>query len=101
MLQTTRLQLRPLQPGDETILHPLHADPEAEADQVARLHAWRAARDDAAVNAALEELRRVAKSGANIMPASIACARAGVTTGEWSEVLREVFGEYREPPIYW
>jgi (2R)-ethylmalonyl-CoA mutase len=71
--------------------------PAAEADQVARLNARRAARDDAAVAAALAALRDAARGGANIMPASIACAKAGVTTGEWAFVLREAFGEYRAP----
>src|SRR5580698_6770110 len=70
---------------------------EAEAGQIARLKAWRAARDGKAVAAALEELRRAAKSGANIMPPSIACAKAGVTTGEWGFALRSAFGEYRAP----
>jgi ethylmalonyl-CoA mutase len=70
---------------------------EAEADQVKRLAAWRAARDDKAVAAALDALRKAAKSGANIMPASIACAKAGVTTGEWGFALRSAFGEYRAP----
>ncbi|HXX49776.1 MAG TPA: methylmalonyl-CoA mutase family protein [Xanthobacteraceae bacterium] len=70
---------------------------EAEADQVARLNAWRASRDGRAVAAALEELRRAATSGGNIMPASIACAKAGVTTGEWGLALRAAFGEYRAP----
>jgi len=71
--------------------------PQAEADQLAGLAAWRAARDAAAVAAALENLRKAAKSGANIMPASIACAKSGVTTGEWGFALREAFGEYRAP----
>ena len=70
---------------------------EAEADQVGRLNAWRAARDDKAVAAALDQLRKAAKSGANIMPASIICAKAGVTTGEWGFALRSAFGEYRAP----
>ena len=68
---------------------------EAETDQVARLQAWRDQRDGKAVAAALEKLRQAAKSGANIMPASITCAKAGVTTGEWGAVLRAAFGEYR------
>jgi ethylmalonyl-CoA mutase len=71
--------------------------PEAEAEQIARLAAWRAARDDAAVGAALAALRAAARSGANIMSPSIACAKAGVTTGEWGFALREAFGEYRAP----
>jgi (2R)-ethylmalonyl-CoA mutase len=71
--------------------------PEAEAEQVARLREWRAARDGKAVQAALKDLARAASSGRNIMPASIACAKAGVTTGEWGAALREAFGEYRAP----
>jgi ethylmalonyl-CoA mutase len=70
---------------------------EAETDQVGRLNAWRSARDEAAVAKALEALRLAARNGSNIMPASIACAKAGVTTGEWGEVLRQGFGEYRAP----
>jgi (2R)-ethylmalonyl-CoA mutase len=61
------------------------------------LKAWRAARDNNAVAAALKELKRSATAGTNIMPASIACAKAGVTTGEWGWTLRETFGEYRAP----
>jgi len=70
---------------------------EAEADQIARLNAWRQSRDARAVAAALDQLRKAAKSGVNIMPASIACAKAGVTTGEWGTALRAAFGEYRAP----
>ena len=69
----------------------------AERDQLERLIAWRTARDKNAVTAALGELKRAATSGSNIMPASIACAKAGVTTGEWGWTLREAFGEYRAP----
>ncbi|MFT3810892.1 MAG: protein meaA [Micropepsaceae bacterium] len=68
-----------------------------EADQVARLQAWRAARDPQAASAALAELEAAARSGANIMPPSIACAKAGITTGEWADALRRVFGQYRGP----
>ena len=76
----------------------LVVDHAVEADRRAALERWRAERDDAAVRAALAELARVARDPAeNIMPASIAAARAGVTTGEWSGALREVFGEYRAP----
>jgi (2R)-ethylmalonyl-CoA mutase len=75
----------------------LTVSPEAESGQVERLKAWRAARDKQAVAAALESLRRAAKTGANIMPASIDCAKAGVTTGEWGFALRSAFGEYRAP----
>lgn len=69
----------------------------AEAGQVERLNAWREARDDSAVTTALENLRNAARNGGNIMPPSIAAAKAGVTTGEWGQVLRDVFGEYRAP----
>lgn len=75
----------------------LVVDEAAEADQLARLEAWRTSRDEAAVAESLDELRRVAATDENLMPASIACARAGVTTGEWAAVLREAFGEYRGP----
>jgi ethylmalonyl-CoA mutase len=61
------------------------------------IRAWRAARDQSAVDAALDTLRRNASSDANLMPATLDCVRAGVTTGEWAGVLREVFGEYRAP----
>jgi (2R)-ethylmalonyl-CoA mutase len=71
--------------------------PQAEAEQVERLKAWRASRDQKAVAAALKELRAAARENRNIMPASIACAKAGVTTGEWAFALRESFGEYRAP----
>ena len=76
----------------------LVVDPQVEADQRAALEQWRADRDSAAVEAALTELARVARNDAeNIMPATIAAARAGATTGEWAQTLREVFGEYRAP----
>ncbi|MCP4330263.1 MAG: protein meaA [Alphaproteobacteria bacterium] len=75
----------------------LTIDPAAEAEQVAGLEAWRAARDQAAAAAALADLEAAARDGRNIMEPSIACAHAGVTTGEWSEALRRVFGEYRAP----
>ena len=75
----------------------MKVDVKAEQEQIAALQAFRAARDDSGVTAALEQLKAAAVNGDNIMPSSIDCARAGVTTGEWSEVLREVFGEYRAP----
>ena len=75
----------------------MKVDVQAEREQIAALQAFRASRDPSAVDNALAQLRAAAVSGDNIMPSSIACARAGVTTGEWSEVLREVFGEYRAP----
>jgi (2R)-ethylmalonyl-CoA mutase len=70
---------------------------EVEDEQVARLEAWRETRDQAAVDGALADLRAAAETGANIMEPSIAAAKAGVTTGEWGTVLRQVFGEYRAP----
>ena len=70
---------------------------DAERGQIERLKAWRASRDNAAVADALKELKLAAAGGGNIMPASITCAKAGVTTGEWGWTLREAFGEYRAP----
>jgi (2R)-ethylmalonyl-CoA mutase len=72
-------------------------DPAVEQEQITRLNEWRAARDDAAVQSALADLRSAAKEGRNVMPASIACAKAGVTTGEWAGEMRAVHGEYRGP----
>ncbi len=72
-------------------------DPEVEERAIADLHLWRNARDQELVQAALTRLRADAQSERNLMEASLACARAGVTTGEWAEVLRDVFGEYRAP----
>ena len=80
--------------GDSGIMK---VDPRAEQDQIAALQAFREGRDASQVETSLKALREAATSGANVMPASIQCAHAGVTTGEWSEVLREVFGEYRAP----
>ena len=84
----------PLTSGEGGILT---VDPAVEAEQIARLEEWRAARDGEAVKAALAGLREAAKEGRNIMPASIACAKAGVTTGEWGFAMRQAFGEYRAP----
>src|SRR5207342_3677553 len=84
----------PLTGGVESIMT---VSAEAEVDQLKRLKAWRAARDAGAVAAALKNLKLAAAGGTNIMPASIACAKAGVTTGEWGWTLREAFGEYRAP----
>src|SRR5919107_5727002 len=76
----------------------LTVDPGVEAQQREALEAWRAGRDQGTVDAALAELARVAaEDGENIMPATIAAARAGVTTGEWAHTLREAFGSYRAP----
>ena len=84
----------PLTAGENTIMVP---SAEAEAEQIASLKAWRAARDPARVREALRALRMAAASGANIMPASIEAAKAGVTTGEWGDALRAEFGEFRAP----
>ncbi|HEX8094546.1 methylmalonyl-CoA mutase family protein [Jatrophihabitans sp.] len=75
----------------------LTIDPGVEETATAAVRAWRAGRDHAEVAASLEELRAVAATAANLMPATLRCARAGVTTGEWAGALREVFGEYRAP----
>ena len=76
----------------------LVVDPEVEAQQQAALQRWRASRDQPAVDAALRELARVAREDSeNIMPATIGAARAGATTGEWAQTMREEFGEYRAP----
>ncbi|GJM03592.1 MAG: methylmalonyl-CoA mutase [Rhodomicrobium sp.] len=68
-----------------------------EKEQVERLQAWREQRDQSACDAALKDLKSAAEEGRNVMESSIACAKAGVTTGEWGGLLREVFGEYRAP----
>ncbi len=91
----TETEPSPLAASDEDAI--LKVPAHVEAEQIARLRAWREARDDRAVQAALEALRAAAQEGRNIMEPSIACARAGVTTGEWGQTLREVFGEYRAP----
>src|SRR5205807_1174316 len=76
----------------------LVVDPAVEAERREALERWRAERDQDAVDKALGELARVAKDDTeNIMPATIEAARAGATTGEWAQTLREVFGEYRAP----
>jgi len=72
-------------------------DPAVEQEAIDALGEWRAQRDGAAVAAALEELARVAASGENVMEATITAARAGATTGEWAEALRDAFGSYRAP----
>ena len=72
-------------------------DAAVEAEQIDRLNAWRAERDDAAVKEALADLRAAAAEGRNVMPASIKAAKAGVTTGEWAAQMRSVHGEYRGP----
>ena len=80
--------------GDGAILK---VDPAIERRLAVEITEWRSARDQAAVDAALDDLRRAAESDDNVMPPSIALARAGGTTGEWGDVMRSVFGEYRAP----
>ena len=80
--------------GSEAILR---VDPLVGQQMVDDVARWRQDRDQAQVSVALAELRRVAQSTENIMAATIACARAGVTTGEWAQALREIFGEYQGP----
>ncbi|AGI69536.1 methylmalonyl-CoA mutase 2 large subunit MutB [Octadecabacter antarcticus 307] len=84
----------PLTAGDDAIMV---SDPAAEADQLARLTAWKAERNADVVSAALAALKAAALSDTNIMIPSIAAAKAGVTTGEWAEVIRNAFGQYRGP----
>ncbi|WP_170427039.1 protein meaA [Ruegeria arenilitoris] len=84
----------PLQTDDGGIMV---VDPAVEQEQIARLNEWRQERDEAAVTAALAALREAAQSGTNVMEPSIAAAKAGVTTGEWAEEMRKVYGTYRGP----
>jgi (2R)-ethylmalonyl-CoA mutase len=116
LVESHRERIRRIEAGEQTVVgqnrftetepSPLTADgdggilvvdPEVEQHQKDALAAWRSARDQAAVDAALAELARVARSDENIMEATIAAARAGATTGEWAGALREVFGSYRGP----
>ncbi|HEX4806801.1 MAG TPA: protein meaA [Conexibacter sp.] len=116
LVESHRERIRRIEAGEQTVVgqnrftetepSPLTADgdggilvvdPAVEEHQKEALAAWRAGRDQAAVDAALAELARVARSDENIMEATIAAARAGVTTGEWAGALREVFGSYRAP----
>jgi ethylmalonyl-CoA mutase len=80
--------------GEESIMR---VDPAVQEHMVADVVEWRSKRDDDAVKRSLDELRRVAEAGGNIMPPTIDLAHAGGTTGEWAGALREVFGEYRAP----
>ena len=84
----------PLSAGEGSVLT---VDPKAESEQIERLKAYRDQRDGKAVSAALAELASAAKENRNIMDSSIAAAHAGVTTGEWAQTLRDVWGEYRAP----
>jgi ethylmalonyl-CoA mutase len=115
LVESNSLRLRRIESGDqvvigvnrftETAASPLATgtsqievvDPAVEAEQIARLQAWRSARDAKTAQTALAALTGAAKDDTNVMPASIACAVAGVTTGEWSAALRAVYGEYRAP----
>ncbi len=87
-------EVSPLMSGDGGIMV---VDPAVEADQVGRLQSWRAERDAQAVEGALQNLRKAAQEGRNIMEPSIAAAKAGATTGEWAAQMRQVYGEYRGP----
>ena len=84
----------PLSGGDGAIQV---IDPAVEVEQVERLKAWRAERDDKEIQAALADLESAAREGRNVMEPSIRCAKAGVTSGEWGGLLRQIFGEYRAP----
>ncbi|MCP4002962.1 MAG: protein meaA [bacterium] len=75
----------------------LSVDESAEREQLERLNTHRARRSQADVDSALAELREAVQNGENVMPPSIRCAHAGVTTGEWADTLRQIFGEYRAP----
>lgn len=90
----TTTEPSPLTTGEDAIMM---VDAAAEADQLSRLATWRLTRDEARVDAALHALREAAVDGRNIMPPSIAAAKAGVTTGEWGETIRKAFGQYRGP----
>lgn len=90
----TQTEESPLSAGEDAIQT---VDPMVENQQVRALRKWREERDGDAVASALAQLQAAARDGTNIMEPSIACAKAGVTTGEWGTALREVFGEYRAP----
>ena len=90
----TETEESPLAGGDGSIQT---VDPAEESAQVRGLKEWRSKRDASAVDEALAALKQAAQDGTNIMEPSIACAKAGVTTGEWGTAMREVFGEFRAP----
>ena len=90
----TEAEPSPLEAGEKSIQT---VDLAVEAEQIARLKAWRAQRDAGAVRKALAALEADARADRNVMPATIAAAKAGATTGEWAATLREVYGEYRGP----
>jgi (2R)-ethylmalonyl-CoA mutase len=86
----------PLQEGEDGGI--MTVNPAVEQGQIDAVRAWREQRDQSAVDAALDELRAAARDDSvNIMPATLAAAKAGATTGEWAGALRDVFGEYRAP----
>ncbi|MBA2506482.1 MAG: protein meaA, partial [Thermoleophilaceae bacterium] len=91
----TSTEPSPLQEGEDGGI--LTVDPAVEQGQIDALERWRSERDQAAVDAALSDLAAAANSDANVMPATLAAAKAGATTGEWAQTLRDVFGEYRAP----
>jgi (2R)-ethylmalonyl-CoA mutase len=90
----TETEVSPLTSGNGSFMT---VDETAEAEQIARLKQWRNERDAVAVSKSLADLERAARGDDNVMPPSIACAKTGVTTGEWAATLRKVFGEYRAP----
>ena len=79
--------------GDDVLI----VDPELEKSQIASLIKWKKSRNDEDVKKAIRNLQETAKSGENIMPASIDAAKAGVTTGEWANAMRTIYGEFRAP----
>jgi (2R)-ethylmalonyl-CoA mutase len=91
----TEAEPSPLQDGEDGGI--LRVDPTVEAGAISALEEWRSSRNSSAVSSALDSLRAAASSDENIMPATLAAARAGATTGEWAATLRDVFGEYRAP----
>jgi (2R)-ethylmalonyl-CoA mutase len=116
LVDSHRERIRRIEAGEQTVVgvnrftetepSPLTADAEGgilvvaaglEEAQVAALHRWNSERDPVAVGQALEDLGQAAAGDQNIMIASIAAARAGVTTGEWAQALRDSFGDYRAP----
>ncbi len=90
----TEAEPSPLEAGEKSIQT---VDLAVEAEQIARLRSWRAQRNRDAAERAITDLRSAAQENRNVMPASLTCAKAGVTTGEWAQTLREVYGEYRGP----
>ena len=103
-IESTELTIVGVNAFEETTESPLggegsflKVDPQVEAEMIEDVTQWRSSRSEEAVNAALQRLSDAASGDENIMPYTIAAARAGVTTGEWTQALREVFGEYRGP----